>query len=745
VSFDGDPSPLLRNIPGSTDHRARIRRPAVRQGWLEKGPGQSMARGSESFVEVEWSEAIELAAGALQEVYRTAGPEAVYGGSYGWASAGRFHHAQSQLHRFLNLLGGYVFSVNSYSLGSSGVMMPHILGSRTNVFQYATNWRQVASHAELVVCFGGLPLKNTFVSPGGVSRHETRQHMEAAAANGATFVSFSPLRDDLDTVEAEWIPTRPGTDVAVMLGLAYVLVAEDLADRAFLDRYTSGYETFERYLLGEVDGVAKTPAWAEAQSGVPAHRIAELARQMARSRTLVTVGWSLQRQRHGEQPPWMGITLAAMLGELGLPGRGFGHGYGSMAEVGAGPLPVVLPPFPQGRNPVKRYIPVARVADMLLNPGQPFEYNGELLTYPDIRLVYWAGGNPFHHHQDLGRLRRALGRADTVIVHDPFWTPTARHADIVFPSTVSLEREDLGGSRNDPGLIAMHQAVAPPPDVRDDYSTFTALAKRLGVEPAFSEGRTPREWLVVMYDKWAADLRTVVGVSLPSFDEFWERGYVDVPTVDDITLLGDFRDDPEANPLMTPSGKVEIGSERIAGFGYDDCPGHPTWFGVERHAGEVYPLQLVANNPRSRLHSQLDMGEYSQSLKVAGREPARLHPADAARRGIADGDVILLRSDKGSCLAGAVLTDGILEGVVQLSTGAWYDPIDPADPDAMCVHGNPNVLTTDIGTSRLAQGCSGQLAWVEVERWVGETPPIRAFDPPVFVEQDVRSAALIPS
>ncbi|MCC6945651.1 MAG: hypothetical protein IT335_13795, partial [Thermomicrobiales bacterium] len=132
----------------------------------------------------------------------------------------------------------------------------------------------------------------------------------------------------------------------------------------------------------------------------------------------------------------------------------------------------------------------------------------------------------------------------------------------------------------------------------------------------------------------------------------------------------------------------------------------------------------------------LDMGEYSQSLKVAGREPARLHPADAARRGIADGDVILLRSDKGSCLAGAVLTDGILEGVVQLSTGAWYDPIDPANPDAMCVHGNPNVLTTDIGTSRLAQGCSGQLAWVEVERWVGETPPIRAFDPPVFAERD---------
>ncbi len=147
----------------------------------------------------------------------------------------------------------------------------------------------------------------------------------------------------------------------------------------------------------------------------------------------------------------------------------------------------------------------------------------------------------------------------------------------------------------------------------------------------------------------------------------------------------------------------------------------------------------MANNPGSRLHSQLDMGGYSQSTKIQGREPVRIHARDAEARGIETGDIVLLRSDKGRCLAGAVVTDEILPGVVQLSTGAWYDPIDWSDPDAMCVHGNPNVLTEDIGTSKLAQGCTGQLAWVEIEKWTDPVPPIRAFDPPAFVASPISS------
>jgi biotin/methionine sulfoxide reductase len=735
--LDRDPSPLLGNIPGSTTSPARIRRPAVRQGYLENGPGSTTTRGSEPFVEVEWDEALDLLATELDRVVTTYGNSAIYGGSYGWASAGRFHHAQSHLRRFLNLLGGYTSSVNTYSLGASGVIIPHVLGNATNPFQFATNWRQIVDHAELVVSFGGLPVKNTFVSPGGVTAHFMRANLHAAADNGTRFVSVSPLQSDLAEVPAEWIPLRPGSDVAVMLGIAHTLVREGRHDRDFLDRFTAGYDTFERYLLGESDGIAKTPAWAEEISGVPAERIVTLAREMAARRTLVTVGWALQRAPHGEQPVWMGITLAAMLGEIGLPGLGFGHGYGSMAEIGQAPVLVGLPSFPQGQNPVTDFIPVARVADMLLDPGGRFDYNGQSLTYPDIRLVYWSGGNPFHHHQDLNQLRRAIGKPDTVVVHEPFWTGMARHADIVLPTTVSLERDDLGGSRNDPMVLAMHRAVEPWAEARDDYAIFSGVADRLGFGARYHEHKTPLAWIRELYDLWTDQVETATGESLPAFDQFWDEGLVRAPVIEDVTLLGTFRTDPEGNPLDTPSGKIEIGSETIAGFGYDDCRGIPSWIEAEtlRDSDSSYPLRMVANNPSSRLHSQLDMGAHSQASKIQGREPVRIHPDVARARGSDDGGIVRIFNERGSCLAGVMLTEGILPGVIQLSTGAWYDPLDPADPRSLCVHGNPNMLTEDIGTSKLAQGCSGQLSWVEIAPWTAPLPPIRAFEQPKFVSR----------
>lgn len=738
--LDPDPSPLLGNIPGSTTSPARIARPAVRKSWLENGPGSTDKRGVDPFVEVEWDRALDLLAMELDRVATTHGPASIYGGSYGWASAGRFHHAQSHLRRFLNLLGGYTASVNSYSLGASPVILKHVLGRGVNPFQFATNWRQIIDNAELVVAFGGLPVKNTFVSPGGVTTHEMRANLHAAANNGVRFVSFSPLKDDLAEVPAEWVPTRPGSDAAVMLGLAHTLVVERLHDRAFLDRYATGYETFERYLLGEVDGIAKSAAWAEEISGVPAERIVSLAREMAARRTLITVGWALQRAPYGEQPVWLGVTLATMLGEIGLPGRGFGHGYGSMAEVGRAPVAVEMPTLPQGRNPVSTFIPVARVADMLLNPGEPFDYDGQRLTYPDIRLVYWSGGNPFHHHQHLGRLRRAMGRPETIVVHEPFWTGMARHADIVLPTTVTLERNDLGGNRNDPIVVAMYQAVEPYAEARDDFAIFSGVADRLGVGEQYHRNKSPLAWIRDLYDDWSDRVEAATGENPPSFDEFWETGTARAPVIEDLTLLGPFRIDPDGHPLRTPSGRIEITSQTIAGFGYDDCRPYPSWFDIEtlRESGN-YPLRLVANNPSSRLHGQLDMGRYSQSTKIQGREPARIHVRDAEARGISTGDIVVLRSERGSCLAGAVVTDELLPGVVQLSTGAWYDPIDWSDPDAMCVHGNPNVLTEDVGTSKLAQGCTGQLAWVEVEKWTGEVPPIKAYQPPKFAPSPISS------
>lgn len=731
---DSDPSPILGNLPGSVRHRARITGPAVRRGWLESGPGPSDVRGADEFVAVSWDELLDLLARELRRVVDEHGNRAIFGGSYGWASAGRFHHAQSQVHRFLNMLGGYTRSVHTYSLGATGVIMPRVVGTHWKLFARSTNWDVIAAHTDLMVCFGGVPLKNTAVNGGGTSEHPTRSGLDRLRERGGEVVSISPLRDDLHG-RCEWIAPVPGTDVAIMLGLAYVLASEGLHDKDFLERYCVGYDRFERYLLGIDDGVAKSPEWASALSGVPAERITTLARRMAAGRTMVTVTWSLQRVRHGEQAPWMGVTLAAMLGQIGLPGGGFGHGYGSMNEPGLAPVPYPLPTLFQGANPVPDFIPVAAIADLLLHPGEEFDFDGRRLTFPDTRLVYWAGGNPFHHHQDLARLRRALARPDTIVVHEPYWTPMARHADIVVPSTTSLERNDLACTRNDPLLVAMHQAVPRYADARDDYDTFSALAHRLGFGERFTEGRTAQQWIEHLYEQWRGFvLADPAHLDAPAFDEFWRRGHVRMRTEDGLSLFSEFRDDPRRHPLTTPSGRIEIFSADIDGFGYDDCAGHPRWYEPDEWLGgeraQQFPLHLIANQPRTRLHGQLDHGGASQASKIRGREPIRLHPDDAADRGLEAGDVVRVFNDRGSCLAGVVLDDGVLRGVVQLSTGAWYDPLDPADPDSMCVHGNPNVLTADVGSSRLSHGCTGQHVLVQVERFDGALPPIKAFDPP---------------
>jgi biotin/methionine sulfoxide reductase len=732
---DPAPSSLLANIPAAVSHRARVARPMARRGWLEHGPGPDRQRGRDAFVPVSWPQALDLAAAELRRVYAQHGPSGVFGGSYGWASAGLFHDAQHQIHRFLNLAGGYVRSVNSYSSGAATVILPHVIGPQGIVAGNNVSWAELVAESALVLAFGGMALKNNDVGGGGTSRHVAGGNLRAARGRGVEFHLIGPLRDDLPAeAGAVWHSIRPATDVALMLGIAHTLVAEGRHDRAFLDRYCVGWQTFEAYLLGHEDGRQKDAGWAADVCGMPADEIVALARRAVGRRTLITCSQSLQRAEHGEQPVWMGVVLAAMLGQIGLPGGGFAYALGSTSNTGKPPLAVPLPNVPVGRNSIDDFIPVARIADTLLQPGEPFAYNGRQLTYPDIKLVYWAGGNPFHHHQDLNRLRRAFARPDTVIVQDSVWTATARHADIVLPATITLEREDIGGSAGDPLLVAMHRAVEPFAEARDDHAIFAGLAERLGFAAEFTEGRSPRQWLEQIYEPTRRAL-IARDDDAPDFEEFWAAGELILPTLPwDGGMLRDFRRDPDASPLPTPSGKIEIASATIAGFGYSDCPGHPAWLppsaGPSTPAADRHPLWLIANQPATRLHSQLDFGATSQAAKINGREPVRLHPRDAAARGIRDGDVVRIYNDRGACLAGAVLSDALQPGVVQLATGAWYDPDDPAADKPLCVHGNPNVLTRDIGTSQLAQGCTGQLCRVEIERFEDPLPPIKAFDPP---------------
>jgi len=736
LTGDPDPSPIGLYQLDPALLESRVVRPAVRRSWLEGGPGAATElRGEEPFVEVSWDRALDLVAAEVERVRRDHGNESIFGGSYGWASAGRFHHAQSQVHRFLNCAGGYVRHTESYSLGAAHVIMPHIVGGMHDLMSQHTTWDVMAANTELFVTFGGVPAKNAQSSPGGAGHHRVKPGLRAMAAAGVRFINIGPCSDNLDPAcQAEWIACRPNSDTALMLACAWQLVADDRHDKEILARCCVGFERFLPYLLGESDGIAKTPRWAEALTGVPAARIETLAREMAQSRTMLNIAWALQRAHHGEQPFWMLVTLAAMLGQIGLPGGGFGVGYGPANTMGTPHRRLPGPTLPQGANPVTAYIPVARIADMLLNPGAGFSHNGKALTYPDIRLVCWAGGNPYHHHQDLNRLQRAWQKPETIVVNEPYWTATAKRADIVLPVTTTLERNDIGYASQEGLIVAMKQVRAPHGESRSDFDIFTALAERLGFAEAFAEDRDEATWLAHLYEetrgRWADQ-----GVTVPAFQDFWDAGLVDLSEHRRSHVMFEaFRTAPAEHPLATPSGRIEIFSETVDAFGLSDCAGHPIWRAPREWLGSpgraADSLHLVSDQPERKLHSQLDPSPHSQAGKRQGREPLYMNPADAAARGIADGDLVEVYNARGSCLAAVVITDAVMPSVVRMATGAWYDP----QRDGPEKHGNPNALTLDIGASSLSQGCAAQTCLVQIRGPVNTAPQIGAFDPPPFAE-----------
>ncbi len=740
ASGDPDPSPILPGIGEALTADVRVAAPSIRRGWLEHGPGVSSdRRGSEEFVEVSWELALDLVAAEIKRVKEQYGNESLFGGSYGWSSAGRFHHAKTQVNRFFNSLGGCTGQVGNYSYAAASVILPHVVGTDANTTGEATTWDAIAGYTDLWVLFGGAPLKNTQVESGGTAHHAAREGLARVCASGTEFVGISPLRDDMpDFLEAEWIAPRVNTDTAVMLGLAHTILVEGRADQAFLNRYCVGWSQLRGYLLGEEDGVPKSAEWAAELADVDAEVLRDLARRMSDGRrTLVTTAWSLQRADHGEQPFWMTIALAAMIGQIGLPGGGFGFAYGGASGIGNPRSPFGTPLFRAGVNRCGSHIPVARIVDMLMHPGESYDFNGERRRFPDIRLIYWAGGNPFHHHQDINRMVQAWRRPETVIVNEPWWTSTARHADVVLPATTTLERNDIGTGSRDRTIVAMHRAVDPVGQARNDYDIFSELATRLEVADEYTEGLDESGWLRRIYEDFSARAEAA-GTELPSFDQFWAAGGIKLPVRDQIVIYEQFRADPDANRLKTPSGLIELFSETIDSFGYDDCPGHPTWLEPEEWLGNKeltgeYPLHLVSNQPQTRLHGQLDMARYSVQSKVDGREPARVHPNEAERRGLVEGDIIRVRSRRGQCLAGLHVDDAVRPGVLQLSTGAWYDPLVPGELGTLDKHGNPNVLTRDHGTSRLAQGPSSHSTLVEIERFEGPLPEISVFAPPPLV------------
>ena len=720
---DRDPSPMLNTIPELVYSDKRIRQPMVRRSWLKsREKSDRTLRGREDFVAVDWETALDLVAEENRRVRDRYGASGIFNGSYGWSSAGRVNHARTLVRRFYFTGGGGVDQLGNYSWGAAQFFLPYIIGTYMPLTGRVTDWPDVVKHCEIFLAFGGLALKNGQVASGGAGEHSLKPALLELAAKGTPIINISPMRDDCpEFVNAEWIPIRPNTDVALMLALGFETERLDAADRDFLASHCVGYPQLRSYLLGESDGIAKTPRWASDITGIPAQRIEQLAKQLIGKRSFITSSYSVQRAHRGEQPYWMMIALSSMLGQPGLPGAGFSFGHGSMNSVGNPRIEGPAPLMSTGVNPIAdRAIPVARISDMLLNPGQPYAFQGKTHTYPDIHLIHWAGGNPFHHHQQLNRLVEGWQKPDTVVVQDIVWTPAAQMADIVLPVTTTLERNDIGGSSRDRFVLAMHQAIRPQHQARNDFDIFADLADRLGYREAFTENRNEMQWIEHLYQQCAVAHQRK-GIDWPEFQTFWEQGYAEVPEGGKpFIFMEDFRQDPLKNPIQTASGKIELFSETIGGFGLEDFAPHPEWQPPQEWLGaelsQRFPLHMISIQPGDRLHSQMDATPSVQASKTAGRETLWMHPDDASPRGIADGDVIEVSNERGRMLAGVRLTDGVSRRVVLIATGAWFDPGFGKAWQPFDRAGNPNVLTLDIGTSSLTQGPNAMSCLVEIHK-----------------------------
>lgn len=746
---DHHPNKALDGVQDVVYSASRIRYPMVRRAYLEKGPGAERdSRGSGDFVRVTWEKALDLVASELKRLQEQEGPWSVYAGSYGWRSSGEIGNPQIMLTRLMNLNGGAVFSSSNYSKAALEGIMPYVVGS-IDAAGPQTTYQSVVENTKVIVFWGSDPFKTNQIG-FALPDHEEYKWFDDMKKAGIKAIFIDPVHlDACKHLDGEWLAPRPGSDVALALGICHVLLTEKLYDAEFIENCTYGFDKFADYLAGKGwDKVEKTPEWAADLTEIPADVIRRLAHQFVGNRTMLVSGWSCQRQHHGEQWPWAFVTLASMVGQVGLPGGGFCQNYHLYSQGSpSSAAPSLAPGMSGGTRKDKKpwpaekgakVIPVARIVDMLESPGKPYEHNGTKNLYPDVKLTYWVGGNPFHHHQDRNRMRKAWRKFETVIVQDFQWTASARFADIVLPAATTAERDDIEmiGTISKRAYVAMKKVIEPVFEAKSDYEIFSLLANRLGVGQEFTEGKSEMDMVRDVYAtaKKTADAKK--SVTLPSFEEFWDKGIIEfeIPEKNRRWVkYADFREDPIMNMLPTGTGKIEIYSKPIEKMGYDDCPPHASWLEPAEWLGrkdKAHPLHLNSNHPTHRMHSQLNGTKVREIYQVAGREPCMINSKDAEARGIKSGDVVRLFNGRGQCLAGAVVSDDIRPGVVQLQEGAWYDPADITDANTLCKHGDANVLTADIGSSRLAQATSAHTCLVDVEKYTGPLPAVTVFDTP---------------
>lgn len=682
-------------------HPDRLLRPLKRVG----------RRGEGKFQQVSWDEALDTVASQLLRVKKAYGNSALFV-PYGTGSYSQTNGRQVA-QRLMNLFGGSLGHYNTYSWACMARATETVYGTGVT-----GNQRQDWLNSKYILMWGWNPSEMR-------DGTNTEFFLRKARENGARIVCIDP-RMTLSAVALadEWVPIRPGTDAAMMSAMAHVMITAGLHDAAFVASHCVGFdesqmpaeakgaETYKDYILGTRDKTPKTPKWAEAITGVPRETIERLAREYAtRKPGMLYQGYGMQRRAYGEQVVRAGCVLAALTGNVGVPG-GWAGGMALQAPDG-GPLWNV---FPTGANPVKASIPTflwteAVVSGKELGPEQGVRGVPRLDT--SIKLIYAVASNALvNQHANINRTAKLLQDerlVECVIVQDNFLTPSARFADIVLPACTQLETWGVeDGWKYGDEVLLMPKAVEPAGESRSDYQICADIAGRLNLREAFTEGRSERDWVDVALSSYRKSYPR-----LPSLREFEtsNAGVHKVAVTKPAIAFEDFRRDPGRFPLSTPSGKIEIFSSALHALGNaSEIPAVPKYiqewespFGAE---ARKYPLQVVGHHTLARVHSTMNGVDW---LEEAFPHRVFVNQVDAAARSLANGDEVRVFNGRGELTIRCRVTRRIMPGVVAIPQGAWWAPTDTG----LDRGGSVNVLTSERWTP-LAFGNAQHTVMAEV-------------------------------
>lgn len=674
-------------------------------------------RGEGKFERISWDEALETVASHIQRINNTYGPESIIllcsGGDIHWL------HNGGLIEKVLVRAGGY-----SGVLGTVSYMGAWFAGMATyNAHvENLDNSRDDFLNSRLIILWGCNP---------AITRGygDVTWYLAQAKEAGSRIVVVDPRYTDSAAAFAdEWIPVRPGTDAAMLIAMAYVMITEKLHDQVFIDRYTIGFELFKNYVLGVEDDIPKTPAWAEEITGVPADTIISLARQYAANKPVALVdGFGPGRTAYGEQFHRAVATLAAMTGNVGILGGYAGCGCIGTAHPSVQLGPVVCVRMKGGDNPIDAAFPDRsdsvfyqrkdsrghytsplyyfggpsssrlnrlRVADAILE--------GRSGGYPaDYKMMYLVNINYVNQYANTNKIIEALKHLEFIVVQEQFMTPTARFADIVLPTNTYMERNDLTTGGLSPFYAYVNQAIESIGESKSHFEIATGLAEKLGIHD-YSD-LTEEQWLMEIVDK---------NVDIEDYDNFKKNGIQKVrPEKPHIVFENQIKD-PAHNPFPTPSGKIEIYSRDVADLADPMVPPIPKyiepWEGPNDPLAQKYPLQLITSHPKRRAHTQFDNIPW---LKELYPQAVEINAEDARARGISDGDMVQVFNDRGQMIIPARVTGRIMNGVVDIPQGAWYDPTENGIDRGGCA----NVLTSDDISPGGGAFCSNT-ALVQVEK-----------------------------